>query len=76
MIIIENEHYAAIEKAKSERQYASRQILPNNVAVFDEFSTVWKEKGEHLFAVLPHANGWQIVSQDTATMAFLCLIFF
>lgn len=47
LIVIENEHYAAIEKAKSERQYASRQILPNNVAVFDEFSTVWKEKGEH-----------------------------
>lgn len=66
LTIIENERHSAIEKAKSEKQYASRQILPNNVAVFDEFSTVWKEKGEHLFAVLPHANGWQIQSRETS----------
>lgn len=66
LIIIENERHSAIEKAKSERQYSERSILPNNVAIFDEFSTVWKEKGEHQFAVLPHANGWQIQSRDTA----------
>jgi len=66
MTIIENERHSAIEKARSERQYSERSILPNNVAVFDEFSTVWKEKGEHQFAILPHANGWQIQSRDTA----------
>jgi uncharacterized UPF0160 family protein len=66
IFIIENERNSAIEKAKSERQYGERSILPNNVAVFDEFSIVWKEKGEHQFAVLPHTNGWQIQSRDTA----------
>jgi uncharacterized UPF0160 family protein len=33
--------------------------------VFDQYSTVWKDKKEHIFAVLPHANGWQIQSIDT-----------
>lgn len=66
LVIIENERNSAIQKAKSERQYSERSILPNNVAVFDEFSTVWKEKGEHQFAILPHATGWQIQSRDTA----------
>lgn len=66
LTIIENERHSAIEKAKSERQYSERSILPNNVAVFNEFSTVWKEKGEHQFAVLPHPSGWQIQSRDTA----------
>jgi len=63
--IITNEVYKAVKKAKSEAEYAKRTILSNNVAVFDEFSTVWKEKNEHTFAMLPHANGWQIQSIDT-----------
>ena len=66
MTIIANERHSAIEKAKSELQYSQRAILSNNVAVFDEFSTVWKEKGEHQFAVLPHANGWQIQTRDSS----------
>lgn len=65
LTIIENEIYSCVKKAKSEADYSKRAILPNNVAVFDEFSTVWKEKGEHQFAILPHANGWQIQSTDT-----------
>ena len=65
VIIIENEVYRAIKKAKSEAEYHSRLILPNNVAVFDEFSTVWKSKEDHIFVVLPHANGWQIQTRDT-----------
>lgn len=64
LTIIENELYSCVKKAKSEADYSKRTILPNNVAVFDEFSTVWKEKGEHQFAILPHANGWQIQSAD------------
>lgn len=64
--IIENEIISAREKARSEREYADRQILDNNVAIFAQFSTVWKEKADHLFAVLPHATGWQIQSRDTS----------
>ncbi|TDE17155.1 MYG1 family protein [Dyadobacter psychrotolerans] len=63
--MIVNELYSSSKKAKSEAAYQHRTILPNNVAVFDEFSTVWKEKKEHVFAVLPHANGWQIQTVDT-----------
>jgi len=63
--IIRNEVYKAVKKAKSEADYSNRTILQNNVAVFEEFSTVWKEKNEHVFAILPHANGWQIQSIDT-----------
>ncbi|MCF2447723.1 MYG1 family protein [Dyadobacter sp. CY345] len=65
MEIIKNEVHKAVKKAKSEADYSKRTILANNVAVFDEFSTVWKEKDEHTFAMLPHANGWQIQSVDT-----------
>jgi len=64
-VIIENEIYAALKKAKSEADYAGRTVLANNVAVFDEYSTVWKSKKEHVFVVLPHANGWQIQTIDT-----------
>lgn len=63
--IIENEVFSAAKKARSEAEYATRQILDNHVAVFEQFSTVWKDKKEHLFAILPHANGWQIQSLDT-----------
>jgi uncharacterized UPF0160 family protein len=63
--IIQNEIHMAIKKAKSESDYKDRIILSNNVAVFDQYSTVWKDKKEHSFAVLPHANGWQIQSIDT-----------
>jgi len=64
--IFKNEMYSAKEWARSEKEYAGRTVLPNNVAVFDTFSTIWKKKGEHQFAVLPHANGWQIQSRDTS----------
>ncbi|ACT96691.1 MYG1 family protein [Dyadobacter fermentans] len=64
--IILNEIYSATKKAESERQYASRVVLENNVAVFDDYSTVWKEKRDHMFVVMPHANGWQIQTIDTA----------
>lgn len=63
--ILTNEIHSAVQKARSEAQYSARHVLPNNVAVFEEFSTVWKEKKDHQFAVFPHANGWQIQSIDT-----------
>jgi uncharacterized UPF0160 family protein len=63
--IIQNEIHSATKKAKSEADYKDRTILSNNIAVFDQYSTVWKDKKEHVFAVLPHANGWQIQSIDT-----------
>ncbi|MCF0056073.1 MYG1 family protein [Dyadobacter sp. CY356] len=63
--IIGNEIYSSVKKAKSESDYQFRTVLDNNVAVFDQFSTVWKDKKEHIFAVLPHANGWQLQTVDT-----------
>jgi len=65
-MIIGNELHLANEKGKAETDYAHRIILPNNVAVFQEFSMVWKEKGEHQFALMPHQQGWQIQSRDTS----------
>lgn len=64
--IINNELYNAGQKAKAEAEYAVRQILLNNIAVFDEYSAVWKEKGDHMIVVQPHANGWQIISKNSA----------
>lgn len=64
-VIIRNEVYNAQKKAASEAAYSNRTILENNVAVFEEFSTVWKEKYEHVFVVMPHAMGWQLQSVDT-----------
>lgn len=63
--LVRNELYLAAEKAASERDYIRREVLPNGVAVFAQHSKVWKEKGEHLFAVMPHPEGWQIQSRDT-----------
>lgn len=63
--ILDNEIYSALKKARSEAAYSERLVLPNNVAVFEEYSAIWKNKKEHLFAVMPHANGWQINSRDT-----------
>ncbi|MCP1384854.1 MYG1 family protein [Runella salmonicolor] len=66
MMILQNEHHSAIEHVRSEKEYADREILPNGVAVFKTFNTIWKKKDDHTFAVMPHANGWQIQSRDTA----------
>lgn len=65
LLILTNEYVSAMEKAESERNYTNRLILKNNVAVFDEFSNVWKEKNEHQFAILPHKDGWQIQTRDS-----------
>lgn len=65
--IIVNEIYKAEKKAKSEAEYENRIVLANNVAVFGEYNAIWKAKGDHVLAVMPHANGWQIISKDTAT---------
>jgi uncharacterized UPF0160 family protein len=66
LTIIENEIHGALKKARSESEYALRTVLSNNVAVFDTYSAIWKSKGDHMIAVMPHANGWQIQSRDTA----------
>jgi uncharacterized UPF0160 family protein len=64
-IVLQNEIFSARQKAVSEREYADRVILPNNVAVFEKFSTVWKDKSDHQFAVMPHHTGWQILTRDS-----------
>ena len=63
--IVKNVFYMAEQKAKAEEEYAMRTVLPNNVAVFENFSAVWKSKGDHQFAVMPHPNGWQLQSAST-----------
>ena len=63
--ILETELRSAREKGKSEREYGDRDITENNVAVFQNFSMIWKDKGHHDFAVMPHPSGWQIVARDT-----------
>lgn len=63
--ILENELRSAREKGQAEREYQDRGILENNVAVFKNFSMIWKDKGHHDFAVVPHPSGWQIVARDT-----------
>lgn len=66
MQVIENEIYAAEQRAKAEKEYNNREILENDVAVFESFSPIWKEKGDHKFAVLPYTKPvqWQIVSAN------------
>jgi uncharacterized UPF0160 family protein len=64
--IIRNELYNAEKKAKAEVVYQNRVVLPNNIAVLDEHSAIWKEKGDHLMVVQPHVNGWQITSKNSA----------
>lgn len=66
-IILENEFRSAQDKGRAEIEYFNRESLPNGVAVFSEFSPIWKDKGEHEFAVMPHPSGWQIVARDTNT---------
>lgn len=65
-MILNNELYTAQKKAVFEYYYSIREILPNNVAIFEQYSQTWKEKTDHVFAVMPHANGWQIQSRDTS----------
>lgn len=63
--ILKNELRSAREKGQAEREYQDRDITENNVAVFQNFSMIWKDKGHHDFAVMPHPSGWQIVARDT-----------
>ena len=67
MQVIENEIYAAENRAKAEKEYINREILDNTVAVFESFSPIWKEKGDHRLAVMPYTTPgqWQIVSADS-----------
>lgn len=63
--ILENELRSAREKGQAEREYQDRGVTENNVAVFNKFSPIWKEKADHDFAVMPHPSGWQIMARDT-----------
>lgn len=63
--ILNNEEHFAMERIKAETTYGSREILDNNVAVFDEFCPIWKTKGEHNYAILPNPQGWSLNSADS-----------
>jgi len=65
--ILENEISSATERLKAERIYNEREILPNNVAVFSEFCPIWKQKGDHNFAILPNPQGWSLNSANSST---------
>ena len=61
MVIVENEKNSALLKARAEIDYAAHVVI-NEVAVFSQFSPIWKEKGKYEFAVMPHPSGWQVVA--------------
>ncbi|WP_157504663.1 MYG1 family protein [Dyadobacter beijingensis] len=63
--IVKNEKHFALLRNRLETDYRRREILPNNVALLTEYHPDWKTKKDHVFAVMPHANGWQIQSRDT-----------
>jgi uncharacterized UPF0160 family protein len=65
--ILKNEFLSAQQKGKAEIEYFNREVLENNVAFFDSFSPIWKEKRDHQFAIMPYTvpGQWQIVSADT-----------
>lgn len=65
--VLKNEFLSAQAKGKAEIEYFRRAILDNNVALFTNFSPIWKEKGEHQFAIMPYTvpGQWQLVSADT-----------
>lgn len=65
--VLKNEFISAQAKGKAEIEYFNREVLNNNVALFTSFSPVWKEKGEHQFAIMPYTSQgqWQLISADT-----------
>lgn len=63
-MILRNELHAAGKRMNDDLAYEKRMILSNNVAVFDEYSSVWIERGDHMFAVMRHSTGWQVISRD------------
>lgn len=64
--VVANELHIAKERAREEEVYKRRRVLSNNVAVFDDYCDVWRSKGEHQFAIIPHATGWKIQSADSS----------
>lgn len=69
--ILKNEFKSAQDKGQAEIEYFEREILQNGVAVFPNFSPIWKDKGDHQFAVMPYSKPgqWQIVAADTTIAA-------
>lgn len=67
--ILKNEFRSAEEKGKAEVEYIDREILENNVAVFEKYSPIWKDKGDHDFAIMPYSLGWQIMARDARVVA-------
>lgn len=68
--LLKNEINAAVAAAKAEIAYTRRQIVGNNVAVFEQFSPIWREKGHHAFAIMPTAKGeWQLLAADSKKAA-------
>ena len=64
--ILDNEEYRAVQEHNAKVVYASKKVLTNNVAVFDEYCAIWKEKDEHMFVVQPNSQGWSVTSKDSS----------
>ena len=62
-MIIRNELHGAKKRMEDENAYVDRWVTNNNVAIFSDYNSVWIEKADHMFAVMPHSTGWQVVSR-------------
>jgi uncharacterized UPF0160 family protein len=61
IVVVENEKNSALLKARAEIDYSAHVVI-NGVAIFSQFSQIWRDKGEYEFAVMPHPSGWQVVA--------------
>lgn len=64
--ILDNEEDAALSRIRDRKVYEERVIIGNNIAVFDKFCSVWKEKKEHMYAILPNPSGWSLNTADSS----------
>jgi uncharacterized UPF0160 family protein len=63
--LLENLQYEWQMKVESENTYKNGRMLKYGVIVFEKYCTVWKEKGEFPFAIMPNPQGWSINSADS-----------
>lgn len=64
--VLDNEEHAAIKRIEAEDIYDNRTIIGNNIALFDRFCPIWKEKKEHIYAILPNPGGWSLNTADSS----------
>ncbi len=65
--VLDNEEYSALQRINAKAIYENREVLANNVAIFDEFCPIWKTQEDHNFAILPNPQGWSLNSANSNT---------